>query len=167
MAEPLLTQPQIEEALSRSYLRALAGRAGFITAEYDFDMAGIDMQVRAGPAAEQRVLEVQLKATVNLGPVRDGAFRFRLDGRSYDVLRRVQAIPAILVVLDLPRDPEQWLVVADDALLIRHLAYWVSLAGAPPRGRAASVTVRIPSRNVLDLATLQALVDGDMRGGLQ
>ena len=167
MAEPLLTQPQIEEALSRSYLRALAGRAGFITAEYDFDMAGIDMQVRAGPAAEQRVLEVQLKATVNLGPVRDGAFRFRLDGRNYDVLRRVQAIPAILVVLDLPSDPEQWLVVTDDALLIRQLAYWVSLAGAPPRGRSASVTVRIPSRNVLDLATLQALVDGDMSGGHQ
>ena len=48
MADPLLPQPQIQESLSRSYLRALSARSGFITAEFDFDMAGIDMQIRAG-----------------------------------------------------------------------------------------------------------------------
>ena len=167
MAEPLLTQPQIEEALSRSYLRALAGRAGFITAEYDFDMAGIDMQVRAGPAGSDRVLNVQLKATVNLGPPRSGAFRFRLNGRNYDALRRVRTDPFILVVLDLPRDSALWLEVADDALLLRRRAYWASLAGAPPRGGRRTVMVDIPAGNVLDLATLNALMDGDMSGGIQ
>ena len=167
MAEPLLTQPQIEEALSRSYLRALAGRAGFITAEYDFDMAGIDMQVRAGPAGSDRVLNVQLKATVNLGPPRAGAFRFRLNGRSYDVLRRVRTDPLILVVLDLPRDPAFWLEVSDDALLLRRRAFWTNLAGAPLRGERRTVTVDIPAGNALDLATLNALMDGDVSGGIR
>lgn len=167
MAEPLLTPPQIEEALSRSYLRALAGRAGFITAEYDFDMAGIDMQVRAGPAGSDRVLNVQLKATVNLGPPRAGVFRFRLNGRNYDVLRQVRAAPFILVVLDLPRDPDLWLEISDDALLLRRRAYWASLAGAPPLSGRRTVTVDIPVGNVLDLTTLNALMDGNMSGGIQ
>ena len=38
MADPLLPQPQIQESLSRSYLRALSPRSGFITAEFDFDI---------------------------------------------------------------------------------------------------------------------------------
>lgn len=166
MAEPLLTQPQIEEALSRSYLRALAGRAGFITAEYDFDMAGIDMQVRAGSGARGRVLDVQLKATVNLGPQRDGMFRFRLNRRSYDILRGSGKNRIVLIVLDLPRDSARWLEISDDALLLRRRAYWASLAGAPPRPGRQTITIDIPAGNRLDLATLNALMDGDMSGGL-
>lgn len=73
MADPLLPQPQIQESLSRSYLRALSARSGFITAEFDFDMAGIDMQIRAGIGARSRALDVQLKATVNLEEPRDDA----------------------------------------------------------------------------------------------
>ena len=166
MAEPLLTQPQIEEALSRSYLRALAGRAGFIIAEYDFDMAGIDMQVRAGSGVYGRILDVQLKATVNLGEPRDGMFRFRINRRSYDILRSSGKAPIVLIVLDLPRDSARWLEVSDDALLLRRRAYWASLAGAPPRRGQQTVTIDIPAGNRLDLATLNALMDGDMSGGL-
>ena len=167
MAEPLLTPPQIEEALSRSYLRALAGRAGFITAEYDFDMAGIDMQIRAGSGARSRVLDVQLKATVNLGEPRGDMFRFRLNRRSYDILRSAGEYPIVLIVLDLPRDAVRWLEVSDDALLLRRRAYWASLADAPPRRGQRTVTIDIPVRNRLDLATLNALMDGNMSGGIQ
>lgn len=73
MADPLLPQPQIQESLSRSYLRALSARSGFITAEFDFDMAGIDMQIPADIGARSRALDVQLKATVNLEEPRDDA----------------------------------------------------------------------------------------------
>ena len=166
MADPLLPQTQIQESLSRSYLRALSARSGFITAEFDFDMAGIDMQIRAGIGMRSRALDVQLKATVNLGEQRDGAFRFRLNQRNYDILRSAGENPIVLVVLDLPRDAARWLELSDDALLLRRRAYWASLAGAPPRRGQQTVTVDIPAGNRLDLATLNALMDGDMSGGL-
>lgn len=166
MADPLLPQPLVEESLSRSYLRALAGRAGFITAEFDFDMAGIDMQVRAGLGARSRALDVQLKASVNLAPPRNGGFRFRLNRRSYDILRSNGQHPAVLVVLDLPHNPDRWLEVSDDALLLRHRAYWASLAGAPPHPGRQTVAFDLPAKNVLNLAAPNALMDGDMSGGL-
>lgn len=107
-----------------------------------------------------------LKASVNLAPPRNGGFRFRLNRRSYDILRSNGQHPAVSVVLDLPHNPDRWLEVSDDALLLRHRAYWASLAGAPPRSGRQTVAVDLPAKNVLNLAAPNALMDGDMSGGL-
>ena len=43
MPDVLLTVPDQEEALSRVYAQAVAARAGYLTANYDFDRDGVDL----------------------------------------------------------------------------------------------------------------------------
>lgn len=85
MNDSLLATTDVEEALSRAYAHAVAARAGYTTAWYDFDRDGIDLRIQAG--GEMRpALELQLKATVNLRPPQDGFVRFPLKRPNYDLL---------------------------------------------------------------------------------
>jgi hypothetical protein len=61
-----------------------------------------NIQIRAGGAMRPS-LDIQLKATINLGEPKSGAFRFPLKRRNYDLLLADTMIPRILVVLDLPK----------------------------------------------------------------
>ncbi len=45
MSESLLTTADQKEALSIVYVKALAVRAGYVTAQLDFDRDGIDMEI--------------------------------------------------------------------------------------------------------------------------
>ena len=72
MTDSLLTDPDREEALSRAYAHAVAAQAGYVTAVYEQDRDGVDMRIQAG-GDMRPALELQLKATVNLGgPDDDG-----------------------------------------------------------------------------------------------
>ena len=73
MNSSLLTNPDREEALSRVYAHAVAARAGYVTAVYDIDRDGIDLRIQAG-GKMRPALDLQLKASVNLGEARDGVF---------------------------------------------------------------------------------------------
>ena len=68
-----MTIPDQEEALSRVYARAVAARAGYVTADYDMDRDGVDLRIQAG-GAMRPALDLQLKATINLGQPHDGHF---------------------------------------------------------------------------------------------
>ena len=48
MTDSLLTPTDIEEALSRVYVQAVAARVGYTTADYSQDRDGIDILIRAG-----------------------------------------------------------------------------------------------------------------------
>ena len=129
MTDNLLTTPDRQEALSRVYAHAVAARAGYVTAVYEADRDGVDLRIQAG-GAMRPALELQLKATVNLGEPSDGHFRFRLKRRNYDLLRKPAQTPRLLVVLDLPEDKDQWMTITANELILRHRAYWLNLKGA-------------------------------------
>ena len=112
----------------RAYAQAVAARAGYLTSVYDFDRDGVDLRIQAG-GDMRPALELQLKATINLGRPRDGHFRFRLNRRNYDLLRDQTQTPRLLVVLDLPRDQREWMTVTVDELVLRRCAYWLNLKG--------------------------------------
>ena len=128
MSDTLMATTDREEALSRAYISAVTAVAGYVTALQDFDRDGVDVQIRAGGDMRPS-LDIQLKATINLGVAVDGVFRFPLKRRNYDLLREMTMIPRILVVLDLPKDAADWLTVSSDQLIMRRCAYWASLAG--------------------------------------
>jgi hypothetical protein len=128
MTDSLLTPNDREEALSRVYVCAVAALAGYGTAIPDIDRDGVDIQIRAG-APMRPSLDIQLKATISLGNPVEGAFRFPLKRRNYDLLREETMIPRILVVLDLPKDEADWLSVSPEQLILRRCAYWASLTG--------------------------------------
>ena len=152
MTDALMTSTDREEALSRAYLAAVTAGAGYVTALMDFDRDGVDVQIRAGGSMRPS-LDIQLKATINLGEPTDGMFHFPLKRRNYDLLREQSMIPGILVVLDLPKDELSWLSVTPEQLIMRRCAYWVSLAGLPETGNRESVTVLIQHNNRFELTS--------------
>ena len=162
-SDSLLTVPDQEELLSKAYAHAVASRAGYVTAVYEHDRDGIDLRIQAG-GNMRPALELQLKATVNLHDVDEDYISYPLPRRNYDLLRIETQTPRLLVVLDLPDDPELWMTVTADELVIRHRAYWLNLLGYDETTNSTSVTVQIPRRNVFDVAGLQALMEQSRTG---
>ena len=76
---------------------------------------GSTLGVKAGEPMCPAV-DLQLKATVNLGETRDGHFHYPLKIQNFESLRVPTQTPRLLVVLDLPKDQAQWLTVTADAL---------------------------------------------------
>ena len=166
MTSALLEVAGQEEALSRAYAQAVAARAGYVTAVYDFDRDGVDLRIQAG-GAMRPALELQLKATINLGPPHEGHFRFPLNRRNYDLLRGQTQTPRLLVVLDLPSDQREWMTITVDELVLRRCAYWLNLKGFEATENRRSVTVRIPSGNLFDVDGLRALMEQSREGSVQ
>lgn len=166
MNSSLLNKPDQEEALSRAYAHAVAARAGYVTAAYEMDRDGIDLRIQAGGTMRPS-LELQLKATVNLGEARDGCFHFPLKIRNYDLLRIETQTPRLLVVLDLPKCEEQWVTITEDELVMRRRAYWLNLRGFGEKENRSSVTVKIPANNLFDVTNLQALMEQSREGRIQ
>ena len=158
MTDALISKTDREEALSRAYLAAVAAGAGYTTAVRDFDRDGVAVQIQAG-GSMRPALDVQLKATINLGVATAGFFRFVLKRRNYDLLRVQTMLPRILVVLSLPESEADWLSVTAEELVIRRCAYWAALAGAPDSDNSDSVTISIHDDNRFDVDGLKGLME--------
>jgi hypothetical protein len=163
MADALMAVTDREEALSRAYVAAVAAGAGYVTSMMDFDRDGVDIQIRAGGTMRPS-LDIQLKATINLGKAKGGAFRFPLKRRNYDLLLADTMIPRILVVLDLPRSEADWLEVRPDGLILRRCAYWASLGGMCETANKESVTILIQSSNRFNVDSLKGLMEQARKG---
>lgn len=166
MPTPLLSPQDIEEMLSQRYVEAVAARAGFTTSRQNLDRNGIDLQIEAGGSRRPK-LDIQLKATINLGQPQNGSYAYPLAVKNYVQLIGDTMVPRILVVLDLPRDSEQWLDVTPDALLLRRCAYWHSLKGEPETDNKESITVHLPQEQAFTVAALNDLMDRAATGSLQ
>ena len=166
MSESLLTTADQKEALSVVYVKALAARAGYDTAKAEFDRDGIDMEIQAG-GQMRPAIGMQLKATTNLGNVENGYFKFPLKVGNYKSLRIETQTPRLLVVLDLPKDENQWMTVNLDELVLRRCVYWLNLRGCEETANQYSVTVRIPEENVLNVESLCMLMDQSRRGRIE
>ena len=166
MPDTLLTIPDQEEAMSRAYTHAVAAGAGYVTADYSLDRDGVDLRIQAG-GLMRPALELQLKATINLGMAYDGVHHFPLAIRNYDLLRIETQTPRLLVVLDLPREQDQWMMVTADELVLRRKAYWLNLRGYEETPNQESVTVNIPVANVFNVDNLHSLMEQSRTGRVQ
>ena len=158
MNDGLLSDADRKEAMSKVYAHAVAAKAGYVTAMYDYDRDSIDMRIQAG-GGMRPAIEIQLKATINLNLSNDGCFHFPLKVKNYNELRISTQTPRFLVVLRLPRDESLWMTITDDALILRHLAYWLSLEGQEETTNRKSKTVKIPAANVFNVENLRNLMD--------
>ncbi len=86
--------------------------------------------------------------------------------KNYRDLSRETQTPRLLVVLHLPANEQRWMTVTAKKLVMRRRAYWISLQREhrPPQGQH-TVTVHIPRCNVLDVETLQDLMERSRDGG--
>jgi hypothetical protein len=165
MNDALLAKTDRQEAFSRVYVAAIAASAGYVTANMDFDRDGVDLQIRAG-GSMRPTLDLQLKATINLGVAQEGVYRFPLKRRNYDLLRVQTMIPRILLVLDMPETEADWLQVSAEQLILRRCAFWTSLAGFADTQNQESVTVSIQEKNQFDVAALCALMERARTGAV-
>lgn len=164
MTDALLTVSDQKEALSLIYARAVAARAGYVTEVLSPDRDSVDLCIHAG-GRMRPLLDLQLKATINLKRSRDGFLHFRLRIKNYNDLRiKVQSL-RLLVVLDLPKKKQRWMTITQDELILRHRAYWLNLQGYEETANQSSVTVRIPEENLFNVESLRTLMEQSRTGG--
>ena len=87
---------------------------------------------RAGCRAARK-LDLQVKS-LRAAPGDGEHVPYPLKRKNYDDLSLPELLaPRLLVLVLIPRDPASWLQCSPDQLVLRHCAYWLSLAGARPR----------------------------------
>jgi hypothetical protein len=167
----MLTDQHIAEALSRAYVRAIAGRAGLNLAirEYDYGVDGSfdEVVVRQNRRVESGFsLSFQLKASTQW-QLDSTYVIYDLEVKTYNdlILRRKirAAIPCILILLALPPDPTQWLICEESELRLQGTCYWEYLGGNLSENRQ-SVRIRITRSQRLTPESLLTLVEKVKRG---
>ena len=167
----MLTDQHIAEALSRAYVRAIAGRAGLNLAirEYDYGVDGSfdEVIVRQNRRVESGFsLSFQLKASTQW-QLNSTHIVYDLEAKTYNdlILRRSMraAIPCILILLALPSDPTQWLMCEESEIRLRGTCYWEYLGGNLTENRS-SVRIRIPRSQRLNPESLLTLMENVKTG---
>ena len=132
---------------------------GYTTSKPNIDRDSIDLQIHAG-GDRRPALDLQLKATTIFPENQEDSLPFRLSIKNYNDLRGETQTPRLLVIVDLPEDNEQWMSVTDQELRLRRRAFWLSLQhGYGEEVNNKTVTIRIPTQNVLNVETLQDLME--------
>jgi len=165
MEDAILWRNDRAEQLSRVYVQALAAGAGYTTATPSVDRDSIDIELHAGGRKRPK-LDIQLKATADLGAAIENAYRFPLSVKNYNDLRADTMVPRILVILALPKSEDEWLAVKAEEMILRRCAYWRSLAGEPETENKSSIAVSIPVGNRLDIHGLRSLMDRARTGAV-
>jgi hypothetical protein len=145
-----------KEKFSLAYVHAVAAVAAAKVSRTDLDDDSIDVSLeRSGGCAPR--LDMQLKCTADAIPTR-GDLSFSLKRKNYDDLRRPTVAPRWLIVMYVPENSVDWLIVTQtqDQVVLRHSAWWISLAGQPETENETSVTVTIRRANLFTPQVLAA-----------
>ena len=153
----LLAESDIKSELSHAYLHALAVESG-----YNYlpgpqpDRLSIDAMILSGEITKAQI-DVQLKATSSPRVVA-GNLHFRLGFKNYNDLREIpRRNPIILVVLELPRDRNDWLDCDGEGLTLRRRAWWLSLADYPEIDSQTKM-VELPQTQLLTPDSLKRIM---------
>lgn len=169
-----LSVTNIESELSYAYLHALTSRAGMncYVPNRHADNYGVDAVVEyfdtiPGTYITDVSIRVQLKATYQKLTETDTHFKYYYQNAAqYNKMRVDTGRPVrIFVILLLPQDSNQWLTWSTEQLIIKNVAYWVNLYGAPEPNETG-ITISIPKANVVNgqslIDLMQAIAKGDI-----
>jgi hypothetical protein len=142
--------------LGVAYLHAVASAAGYAVTVRRLDRDCVDVTVHPG-TGRRTGLDFQVKCTAQPAGPAHGTFSYRVDQRTYNRLRLDTTYPRYLLVVTVPKSPDNWIRVSHRRLNFRHCGLWTSLHGMPPTTNS-TVTVSLDRANVLTPAALQQLV---------
>ena len=151
------------EQLSLAYIRAVAASAGYQVTRPELDVDSVD-GVLASSTGHRPKIEFQAKAT-SRNLLRQDGIHFPLPVKNYKELRIDAINPRILIVLIMPQEPQEWINQTNDALCLRHCAYWKSLKEEPETDNDQSITVYVPLDNVFDSTQLTGMMQRIERTG--
>lgn len=159
----MLTENHIKEGLSKAYVLAVAHRAGISCTLRDTDY-GIDgtfheVKTRGGRRVESGVaLDFQAKASTRCS-IEEARVLYDLEAKSHrDLVDEEARTPRILIVLALPDEPGDWLLISPDELVMKRCAFWTSLRGHEPTANEHSQRIQIPRTNLFNVEALQAMM---------
>ena len=162
MIGDVMNDNQRKAELSFAYLSAVCAMAGYICQRGPMpDDDSVDATVRTR-GSKRPVFDVQLKATSSPTWRADG-LHFNLKRKNYDDLREDRTLEIILVVLELPDTPGQWLECGSEQLVMRRCAWWESLSGSPEISTESKVII-IPESRRFGLEAMSALMDRIRQG---
>jgi hypothetical protein len=147
-----------QECFGDAFLLAAAASAGCDIALRRPDCDGIDWTVSYKLFSRRPKIDVQMKTWTGDGGSGD-QIHYPLKRKNYDSLILTDVlVPRILVLVTVPKDPEAWIALSTEQLILHHCSYWASLAGRSPSDNESTVTVHIPRKNILTVQVLQELM---------
>ena len=154
---------QKQEQFSIAYISALAATLGFNPGTFKVDDDSIDISFKSkgysGKVRRNPQIDIQLKCT-KAKPNKDGVLPFPLPVKNYNDLRdEYQNNPTYLVVLIVPENENNWIENRENDMLLRNKAYWFSLRNMPETDNDSTVTIHIPTKNVLTSDSFKKLMD--------
>ena len=148
-----ITVNHIKEQLNYSYVTAIAARAGAIVSKSDLDY-GIDATVQLVKQLPNGkfqptgfVFHCQFKATSTCS-LEDDHVVYDMEAEAYNKLANWEGnSPCILVLMRLPQDECDWLLLDEEQLLLKNCCYWMHITD-PPSTNSRKRRIRIPRRQV-------------------
>ena len=158
-----------KENLGQAYVRAVIASVGYNYAKEENDF-GIDGTIKDVAVRGDRYytngfsIDYQLKSSWDV-TFEENELVYDLESKNYNDLALWEgSSPAILILLVLPRDVNEWVNFSQDGLTIRNCAWWCSLAGQPATENGATKRIRIPIDQVFSPDTLRELMAKVRRG---
>ena len=156
----------IKEELSINYIATVAAIAGI-----DYDIIRHDKDSTDGLLKKQMILSnggkfnaslrVQLKCTSSTSQYSDDGtiISYVLKSKNYNDLCAPATTPAILGLLIIPEEQEEWTKWSTEELIIKGCMYWLSLANEEETTNVGNITVKIHKNNVINSQTLLQILN--------
>lgn len=153
-----MTRTARQERFGDAFLMAIASAAGCTLAKPETDDDSVDWTLSCRLPRRPKI-DVQMKTTSAVEFGSDPTVSYPLKKKNYVELTLTDlVVPRILVLVTVPGSIEQWLSLIPEQLVLRRAAYWISLAGYPPRNNTTSVTVDIPRENLLTPGAIERMM---------
>jgi hypothetical protein len=162
----MLTEEHIKEGLSKSYVSAIANKAGLNCEingrEFDYGIDGsiIDVKIMSGGRRCESGFKIdfQLKSSINI-EVKEDEVIYSLSAKNYnDLVDDEVGTPRILILYSLPEYSEEWVTVTEENLVMKNCAWWCSLYGNKPTTNTSSVNIHIPRKQILTVDEVKRLM---------
>jgi len=154
-----------QERFADAFLLATAAAAGCSVAKPDVDDDSIDWTLSCRLLPRRPKLDVQMKSTIKAarsGPI----IRYPLRRKNYDDLIMTELLaPRILILVMVPVELQEWIDMSAQRMVLRHCAYWLSLAGEPISGNDFSINVSVPRANIFTVDALRGMMRSINEGG--
>jgi hypothetical protein len=152
----MITQQHTQESLSRAYIHAIAGSAGVnlhVSREFDYGFDGTfrPVVVRGNRRVESGFpVDFQLKCTRKWSHEADQV-AYSIETKTYNdlVSREPEGIGALLILLCVPDNPDEWVEVSEDYITMRRCCYYTVLSGVPVTNEESRKRIFIARTNVL------------------
>ena len=146
-----------------AYVHAVAALAGFNFEFLRVDNDSVDVSIKArGKLQSDSIylspqIDIQLKSSSQI-ETKGNYLHFPLPLKNYNDLRVKHMVPRYLVVLNLPVDKTEWLILSSEQLVMKKCAYFLSIMGEEETINTSTVTVKIPEVNLFTPSTLHNLL---------